>query len=162
MRYPLLFAVLYLLSAACLADVTFKTCSRPAGEHATVTLDDLGAFHITVHVGEQSFVSSACKPVNPEPLPQIGIAGIECFGDWNKGKGSVILDSMDGVLNVLMYKGPAPLPAQYDDDRALLCASPRRYSARRGLPMGVVFRAPAFGVSAALQYPEDDERQDKG
>lgn len=119
MRYPLLFAVSYLLSATCLADVTFKTCSRSPHENATVTVDGLGAFHITLHVGDQTFVSSTCR--------QIGMAGIECAGDWNKGQGSVILDSMDGVLNVLMYKGPEPLPAHYYDDRALFCASPGRY-----------------------------------
>ena len=40
--------------------------------------------------------------------------------------GSVILDSMDGVVNVLMYKGPEPLPSQHDDDTSLFCGVPNR------------------------------------
>jgi hypothetical protein len=62
-------------------------------------------------------------------MSHIGISGIECSGDWKEGKGSVILDSMDGVLNVLMYKGPKPLPAQYYEDRALFCGTANGQSA---------------------------------
>ena len=126
MRYLLLSATFYLLSAASFADVTFKTCSRSPQENATVTIDGLGAFHITVKLGKETFASSACKPLNPSPRSQIALASVECSGDWDEGKGSVILDSMDGVLNVLMYKGPDPLPAQYYDDRALFCGTPDR------------------------------------
>ena len=117
---------LYLVAIPGFADVTFKTCSRLPDENATVNIDDSGAFHITVNLGRETFVSSTCKPLLPSPVLQIGIASIECMGDWPTGKGSVILDSMDGVLNVLMYKGPEPLPSQYYDDRALYCGEPNR------------------------------------
>ena len=126
MKYLLLCALSCVLSATGIADMTFKTCSRSLQENATVTLDDLGAFHITLTLGKETFVSSTCRPIIPSPMLQIGITDIECSGDWNEGKGSVILDSMDGVLNVLMYKGPKPLPAQYYDDRLLFCGAPSR------------------------------------
>jgi len=126
MKFLLRCALLSLLWATSFADVIFKTCSRSTQEHGTVTLDDLGAFHIVLNLGKETFVSSTCAPRIPGP--QIGISAIECSGDWKEGKGSVILDSMDGVLNVLMYKGPKPLPAQYYDDRTLFCGTPSRQS----------------------------------
>jgi hypothetical protein len=81
-----------------------------------------------LNLGEETFVSSTCRPLIPSPMLHIGISGIECSGDWKGGQGSVILDSMDGVLNVLMYKGPKPLPAQYYEDRALFCGTANRRS----------------------------------
>ena len=128
MKFLLRCALLSLLWTTSFADVIFKTCSGSTEEHATVTLDELGAFHIVVNLGKEIFVSSRCAPRIPSPMLQNGISGIECSGDWKEGKGSVILDSMDGVLNVLMYKGPKPLPAQYDDDHALFCGTPSRQS----------------------------------
>ncbi len=127
MKYFILCTMLYLLSAPTFADViAFRTCSRSPEENATVALDELGAFHIALTLGKERFVSSTCTPLIPNPLLQIGIVSIECSGDWNNAKGSVILDSMDGVLNVLMYKGSEPLPSQYHDDSALFCGVPNR------------------------------------
>lgn len=126
MKYLLLCTTLYLSSTPGLADTTFKTCSRSPREFAMVTLDDSGAFHVTVSLGSETFGSSTCKPLIPDPILKFGMVRIECSGDWNKGKGSVILDSVDGTLNVLMYKGPEPLPSQYSEDRALFCGAPNR------------------------------------
>lgn len=126
MKCSLICATLSFLPTLGFADVIFKTCSGSHQESATVTLDDLGAFHVTLGLGKATFVSSTCKPLIPSPVQQIGIASIECLGNWNTGKGSVILDSMDGVLNVLMYKGPGPLPSKYDDEHPLFCGAPRR------------------------------------
>ena len=126
MKSFILGCTLYLAAIPGFADVAFKTCSRPPDESATVDIDDSGAFHIILNLGRETFVSSTCKPLIQSPLLQIGIASIECVGDWPTGKGSVILDSADGVLNVLMYKGPDPLPSQYYDDRALFCGAPNR------------------------------------
>ena len=120
MKCLLLCATLYLLPVPGLADFTFEMCSGSPEEKATVTLDDLGAFHIVLNLGKETFASSTCQPLIQ--TPQIGIASLECSGAWLEGNGSVMLDSMDGVLNVLMYRGPAPLPAQYSDDRVLFCA----------------------------------------
>lgn len=126
MKRFLLCAALCCLAAPSLADVTFKTCSGSHQESGTVTLDDLGAFHVALSLGKETFVSSTCKPFIPSPPKQIGVVSIECVGDWSRGKGSVILDSLDGVLNVLMYKGPEPLPSQYDDDAPLFCGAANR------------------------------------
>ena len=126
MKSVFLCCTLYLVAIPGFADVTFKTCSRPPQASATVNIDELGAFHITLSLGRETFISSTCKPLIPSPVLQIGIVSIECAGDWPTGKGGVILDSMDGVLNVLMYKGPEPLPSQYYDDRALFCGAPNR------------------------------------
>lgn len=126
MRYFLLCTSLCLLSAPSLADSTFKICSRSPQENATVSLDDLGAFHVTLTLANERFVSTGCKPLVPSQMPQVGIESIECSGDWNAGKGSVILDSLGGVLNLLMYKGPEPLPSHYYEYRALFCGAPGR------------------------------------
>lgn len=124
MKFFLLCATFYFVSAPSLADVTLRTCSRSPQENATVALDDLGAFHITLNLGSETFVSSICKPFIPNAIRQVGIVSIECSGDWKRAAGSVILDSMDGVLNILMYKGPEPLPSQYSEATALFCGAP--------------------------------------
>jgi hypothetical protein len=126
MKRFLVCATLWFLSTPGLADATFKTCSGAHQENATVTLDDTGAFHVVLTLGKERFVSSTCKPVIPSPSQPTGIVSIECSGEWSRGRGSVILGSMDGVLNVLMYKGPEPLPSQYDDDTPLFCGAPNR------------------------------------
>lgn len=127
MRFFFLWATLCFVSVPSFADATFKTCSRSSQENATVTLDGSGAFHITLNLGSEAFISSTCKPLNlPNAVPQVGIVSIECSGHWKGGNGSVILDSMDGVLNILMYKGPEPLPSQYSEASALFCGTPNR------------------------------------